>query len=303
MFGIVIFISSCTLSTAVSARIEYCLIEIYPHTLKMYLRPVHSAFHLPNLYSFLKCNPLGVLTSSIPFADNPTIQSSHIPWVLDPPDDLDPSDHEQPEAHDTTSQLDASIRAEKGEALGTLRAHMARANPHAKALIAAARIQVLGVDATEITEDSQKANLPDGGVTLPDEVLVLFTGPIQHYVTPKFYTATKPATGKVVPTWNYEAVQAYGRITVYPSTTSTIAETFLTNAIVDLTHQSELSMEYDGQDGRSKEWRTDDAPDRFIGLLKKSIVGISVEITRLGGIIQNEPRDGWRRPRRYSQGF
>ena len=44
--------------------------------------------------------------------------------------------------------------------------------------------------------------------------MVLFTSPVQHYVTPKFYTATKPATGKVAPTWNYAAVQVYGRLRV-----------------------------------------------------------------------------------------
>lgn len=252
----------------------------------MYLRTVHSTFHLPTLYPFIKRNPLGILTTVIPFNDQPAIQSSHIPWVLDPADDLSPSDLEQIQAQDVTSQLDASIRANTSQPLGVLRAHMSRANPQAKALIAAAQAQTLtsgGDVATKLINDEPRATLPDGGVTLADEILVLFTGPVQHYVTPKFYTTTKPATGKVVPTWNYEAVQAYGRVTVYPSTTSTIAEKFLTNAIVDLTHQSELAMDYDGQDDRPKEWQVDDAPDRFIGLLKKSIVGISVEITHLGG--------------------
>ena len=31
------------------------------------------------------------------------------------------------------------------------------------------------------------------------------------------------------------------------------------------------------------EWQVNDAPEKFIELLKKSIVGMSVEITRLGG--------------------
>lgn len=39
------------------------------------------------------------------------------------------------------------------------------------------------------------------GQFLEEEVLVLFTSQVQHYVTPKFYTETKPVSGKVVPTW------------------------------------------------------------------------------------------------------
>ena len=252
----------------------------------MYLRAVHSTFHLPTLYSFIKHNPLGVLTSAIPFDGFPTIQSSHIPWLLDPAEGLSSIAPGLTQSDETTNQqLDASIRADTGQPLGTLRAHMARANPHAKSLVAAAQAQALASPepGSEHQDGSERARSLDGGVTIKDEVLVLFTGPVQHYVTPKFYTATKPATGKVVPTWNYEAVQAYGRITIYPSTTSDVAEEFLTRAIRDLSHESELVMGYDGQEGRSKEWLVDDAPDRYIGLLKKSIVGISIEITRLGG--------------------
>src|SRR3569833_1675516 len=61
---------------------------------------------------------------------------------------------------------------------GTLRAHLARANPQAQELAA---------------------------VT---ECLVVFQGP-QHYISPSLY-ATKQETGKVEPTWNYITVQAYG---------------------------------------------------------------------------------------------
>uniref|UniRef100_UPI0038F74B12 FMN-binding negative transcriptional regulator n=1 Tax=Streptomyces niveiscabiei TaxID=164115 RepID=UPI0038F74B12 len=40
------------------------------------------------------------------------------------------------------------------------------------------------------------------------EAMVLFSGP-DAYVTPSWYE-TKRETGKVVPTWNYQAVHAYG---------------------------------------------------------------------------------------------
>ena len=42
------------------------------------------------------------------------------------------------------------------------------------------------------------------------EALAIFTGP-DAYVTPSWY-ATKQETGKVVPTWNYVAVHAYGPV-------------------------------------------------------------------------------------------
>lgn len=61
---------------------------------------------------------------------------------------------------------------------GTLRAHLARANP-------------------------QYAELQQGG-----EVLVVFAGPAD-YVSPGWY-ATKRETGKVVPTWNFVAVHVWG---------------------------------------------------------------------------------------------
>jgi transcriptional regulator len=62
---------------------------------------------------------------------------------------------------------------------GTLRLHIARANPQWKELAAI------------------------------EECLVVFQGP-QDYVTPSWY-ATKRETGKVVPTWNYATVHVRGR--------------------------------------------------------------------------------------------
>ncbi len=73
------------------------------------------------------------------------------------------------------------LRREAG-ALGTLAAHMARANEQWRTL--------------------------DG-----QSVLVVFQGP-QTYITPAFYE-TKRETGKVVPTWNYAMVQARGLARVH----------------------------------------------------------------------------------------
>lgn len=66
---------------------------------------------------------------------------------------------------------------------GTLRCHLARANPH---------WQALGPER---------------------EVLAIFQGP-QGYVSPGWY-ATKRETGKAVPTWNYVAIHARGTARTY----------------------------------------------------------------------------------------
>jgi transcriptional regulator len=63
---------------------------------------------------------------------------------------------------------------------GTLRGHIARANPMSKA------------------------------ITVDGEVLVIFQG-TQGYISPSGY-ATKTEHGKVVPTWNYTAVHAKGAL-------------------------------------------------------------------------------------------
>jgi transcriptional regulator len=49
----------------------------------MYLRAAHADLHIPTLYAFIRANPLGILTTAIPSPNYNTIQSSHIPWVLD----------------------------------------------------------------------------------------------------------------------------------------------------------------------------------------------------------------------------
>ena len=64
---------------------------------------------------------------------------------------------------------------------GTLRGHVARANPHWR-----------------VSGEASSA-------------LAIFLGP-DFYVSPSWY-ATKRETGKVVPTWNYVAIHAHGTLT------------------------------------------------------------------------------------------
>jgi len=145
-----------------------------------------------------------------------------------------------------------------------LRGHMARANPQTKALIEAATTA--------------------GTSKLEQEVMVLFNGPVHHYVTPKFYVETKPSTGKVVPTWDYSAVQIYGLATLHFDTSVASTGSYLTTQINDLSRQSEEEIfGFTGENGRAKAWTVDEAPESYVNVMKKAIIGIEIEITRMEG--------------------
>jgi transcriptional regulator len=149
--------------------------------------------------------------------------------------------------------------------LGKLRGHLARVNPQSKAMI------------ENLTENPHLNNV------IEQDVIVIFNSPVQHYVTPKFYTETKPTTGKVVPTWNYAAVQVYGRARIFHDTKTDETGQFLSKQISDLSRHAETNvMGFTGGDNPVG-WKVSDAPDRFIELLKKSIIGIEIEITSMGG--------------------
>ncbi|KAI0199719.1 transcriptional regulator PAI 2-type [Astrocystis sublimbata] len=209
----------------------------------MFLPEVHAEPSIPVLRQLVRDNPLGILTTAIRSETAPFILSSHIPFILDVKDEG--SDKE----------------------LGVLRGHMARQNPQSKSLIAAAK--------------ASTASTPN---VVEEEVLVLFTASAQHYVTPKFYTETKPASGKVVPTWNYAAVQAYGRAKIYWDHKADESVAFLSSQTAALSDHTETCvMGYTGTADRPKPWKVSDAPERFIELLQKGIIGIEIELDRLEG--------------------
>ncbi|KAF4340799.1 transcriptional regulator [Fusarium beomiforme] len=148
--------------------------------------------------------------------------------------------------------------------LGRLRGHLARQNPQSKAMI------------EHCTSNPSLKNY------LEDEVLVIFTKSAHHYVTPKFYTETKPATGKVVPTWNYAAAQVYGKARIYYENNEETSS-FLQKTLCDLTdHNEQNIMGYTGGD-RPTQWKVGDAPENYVELLKRNIIGIEIEITKLEG--------------------
>ncbi|CAK7226948.1 hypothetical protein SBRCBS47491_006401 [Sporothrix bragantina] len=216
----------------------------------MYLRKDHAEPSLVALRQLIRDNPLGQMTTAIAIDGFPLLQSSHIPFVL--------------EVDDETSETDP----------GRLIAHMAKANPQAKAMHAA------GVVAAGVEENSP------GVFALDSEVLVTFTSDVQHYVTPQFYTETKPSTAKVVPTWNYATAHVRGRATLYVgggpvggARTHPETNEFLAYQLDALSDYSEkVIMGYD-----AKPWKVADAPAAYLDIMRRNIVGLRIDIDVLEG--------------------
>lgn len=99
------------------------------------------------------------------------------------------------------------------------------------------------------------------------EALAIFQGP-EAYITPSWYQ-TKQETGKVVPTWNYAVVHAYGTIRVIED------QVWLRNLVERLTDEQEAK--------KTNPWKVADAPQDYVDGLLKAIVGIEICITRLQG--------------------
>jgi transcriptional regulator len=112
----------------------------------MYLPNHFAETRVEVLHQLIAAHPLGALVVATPGG----LDANHVPFEVDP----------------------------EPAPFGTLRAHVARANP-------------LWRDAP-----------PDA------EALVIFQGP-STYISPAWYP-TKQETGRVVPTWNYAVVHAHG---------------------------------------------------------------------------------------------
>mgnify|MGYP003392391443 CR=1 FL=1 len=108
------------------------------------------------------------------------------------------------------------------------------------------------------------------------EVLAIFHGP-DAYISPSWY-ATKQEAGKVVPTWNYTVVHAYGSLRIIDD-----ASWVRTQLEALTTHNEAIFPE---------PWKVSDAPYDFTEKLIEAIVGIEMVITRLSGkwkVSQNQP--------------
>jgi transcriptional regulator len=108
------------------------------------------------------------------------------------------------------------------------------------------------------------------------EAMAIFVGP-NSYITPSWY-ATKHETGKVVPTWNYVAIHAYGPLE------------FIDDPEHTRQHIEQLTDRHEA--GRAAPWATTDAPEEFIAALVRGIIGFRLPIQRLEGkwkMGQNRP--------------
>jgi transcriptional regulator len=98
-------------------------------------------------------------------------------------------------------------------------------------------------------------------------VLAIFSGP-QAYVSPSWY-ASKAATHKVVPTWNYTVVHAHGVLEAVDDAP------WLRALVGRLTDRHEA--------GRAAPWAVADAPADYVQQMLRAIVGIRIPIARLVG--------------------
>ncbi|KAA3451514.1 transcriptional regulator [Mesorhizobium sp. SARCC-RB16n] len=98
--------------------------------------------------------------------------------------------------------------------------------------------------------------------------LAIFMGP-DAYVTPVWY-ATKQETGKVVPTWNYAAVHAYGPVEFFDDADR------LLDVVTRLTNLHEGARD-------APRWAVSDAPPDFIQSQLRAIVGLRMPVMRLEG--------------------
>jgi transcriptional regulator len=108
------------------------------------------------------------------------------------------------------------------------------------------------------------------------ESVAIFVGP-DTYISPNFY-ATKTETGKVVPTWNYEVLNVYGRLVVHDD------PVWVLDLVTKLTNRHEA--------GRSEPWQVTDAPESYTQSQLRGIVGIEVVIAKVEGkskMSQNQP--------------
>lgn len=182
----------------------------------MYLPKHFEETRVDVLHGLIRAYPFGALVTQNPGA----LDANHIPFEVDP----DPSP------------------------FGTLRGHVARANPVWR-------------------QTSPRA-----------EALVIFQGP-DTYISPSWYR-TKRTTGKVVPTWNYAVVHAYG------------VPRFIDDRAWLRAFVEKLTVRHEAQ--RQEPWKVTDAPADYIDKQVGAVIGLEIPITRLMGkwkVSQNRSPD------------
>lgn len=102
----------------------------------------------------------------------------------------------------------------------------------------------------------------------PVHAIAIFQGG-DGYVSPSWYSS-KRQHGRVVPTWNYVAVEARGQLRVDETG----------DAVADYVGPLSDAMEHD----REIPWQVDDAPDDYITKLAAGIVCFEIEVGALKAV-------------------
>ena len=108
----------------------------------------------------------------------------------------------------------------------------------------------------------------------------VFHGP-NAYVTPSWYPS-KPVSGKVVPTWNYAVVHAKGDLNIIEDAN------WLRQHVSEMTNIHEPTYQ--------SNWKLEDAPEEYVQMMLKAIVGIEIKISSLVGtfkLSQNRPAEDY----------
>lgn len=102
-----------------------------------------------------------------------------------------------------------------------------------------------------------------------DEALVIFRA-ANSYISPNWYPS-KHEFHRQVPTWNYQAVHAHGKIKIRDD------QQFVRGVVARLTRMNEERT------GSEKPWNMTDSSQEYIDQMLAAIVGIEIEITKLVG--------------------
>jgi transcriptional regulator len=135
------------------------------------------------------------------------------------------------------THLPTVLKIDDGGGLGRIECHLARPNPQWRTFAGDA------------------------------EALIIYQG-ADAYIRPGWYPS-KREHGKVVPTWNYAVVHAYGRLEVVQD------QAWLLAHVAELSRQQEAPY--------TSPWSTSDAPENYLAMLARGIVGLKLAITRLEG--------------------
>jgi len=102
-----------------------------------------------------------------------------------------------------------------------------------------------------------------------DEALVVFRA-VSAYISPNWYPS-KHEFHEQVPTWNYQAVHAHGRIYIRDD------EQFVRAVVARLTRTNET------RSGQERPWKMTDSSEDYIDRMISAVVGIEIVVDELVG--------------------